>query len=597
MSGQSVRPSQFITTYGPGSILESREGPRIIPSLEGSQIYQGLRLTDFEITDQRLSRALDNCGILRLPTNAELGLPEFTEIYRTYAFPSWSLCVTHGILYRVNRNTRTGCPRCTRPGSDSELFQKARVEAIRFVRACRDGHLDDLDWVSMTSHTHPACTPSYLRWEGGGGALRNVNIICPQCGGSFNLGEAYSREWPCTGRLPEYGYDRPGCNEKARIIQRGAANVRIPELRSAITIPRLDTRLHTILGKSPILSALEIARPASKADLIALLERLKNRGTIGEAVVTEVRQYPEPAILSAVKDVLEDSGPSTQQSFLGKEFEELMQGASRGAPAVPSQTPGAPPYFEIIRNNVRTFTLQGGRALRITPVTRLRVVLVQTGYRRLETTGNRVISTAYNDGTRNWYPGVELFGEGIFIDLDPANFAAGRAQHFPFQGPEAERWFSAWRDPDSYRQQIFSEEQRDMLHPVFVWWHTLAHRIISSLSVDSGYSSAAIRERVYTIVDHSTESALGGILLYTTQPGGDGTLGGLTALVPRFDRVLSAALRNIDACSNDPLCGEESFAPGKYNGSACYACLLISETSCEHRNMRLDRNLLMGNLP
>ena len=87
-----------------------------------------------------------------------------------------------------------------------------------------------------------------------------------------------------------------------------------------------------------------------------------------------------------------------------------------------------------------------------------------------------------------------------------------------------------------------------------------------------------------------------GVLLYTAQPGGDGTLGGLIALVPQFERVLSVALRELDSCSNDPLCGEEVFNAGRYNGPACYSCALISETSCEHRNMKLDRRLLLDNL-
>jgi hypothetical protein len=106
-----------------------------------------------------------------------------------------------------------------------------------------------------------------------------------------------------------------------------------------------------------------------------------------------------------------------------------------------------------------------------------------------------------------------------------------------------------------------------------------------------------VRERVFVGVDERTGDAGGGVLLYTAQPGGDGTLGGLVALVSEFERVLETAFRNLDACSNDPLCGEETFAPGKYNGAACYACALVSETSCEHRNMRLDRNLLLDNLP
>jgi hypothetical protein len=120
---------------------------------------------------------------------------------------------------------------------------------------------------------------------------------------------------------------------------------------------------------------------------------------------------------------------------------------------------------------------------------------------------------------------------------------------------------------------------------------------MTALAIDSGYSSAAVRERVFININRETGEAGGGVLLYTTQPGGDGTLGGMVALVPMFERVLAGALRYLDSCSNDPLCGEEQFGVGRYNGAACYKCALVSETSCEHRNIHLDRNLLLENLP
>jgi len=244
---------------------------------------------------------------------------------------------------------------------------------------------------------------------------------------------------------------------------------------------------------------------------------------------------------------------------------------------------------------VRTLTGPRGHRLRVTPVNRLRVVMVQTGYRRLDPL-NPPVDRVYDDGQRCWYPGVELFGEGVFVDLDPGSQADTPAIHFPLSGASANAWFDAWISPRDFDQRIRPEE-RDQLHPVFVWWHTLAHRLINALAVDSGYSSASIRERVFVDVDEDSGDAGGGVLLYTAQPGGDGTLGGLVALVPEFERVLETAFRNLDACSNDPLCGEETFAPGKYNGAACYACAMVSETSCEHRNMWLDRKLLLENLP
>ena len=34
-----------------------------------------------------------------------------------------------------------------------------------------------------------------------------------------------------------------------------------------------------------------------------------------------------------------------------------------------------------------------------------------------------------------------------------------------------------------------------------------------------------------------------------------------------------------------------------YIGASCYGCTMNSETSCEHRNMWLDRNILLENIP
>ena len=89
----------------------------------------------------------------------------------------------------------------------------------------------------------------------------------------------------------------------------------------------------------------------------------------------------------------------------------------------------------------------------------------------------------------------------------------------------------------------------------------------------------------------------GGILLYAAQPGTEGTLGGLTALVPYFKSFLDIALEKVNWCSGDPLCGQNEFHIGKANGASCDVCLMNSETSCEHRNMWLDRTILINSLP
>lgn len=306
---------------------------------------------------------------------------------------------------------------------------------------------------------------------------------------------------------------------------------------------------------------------------------------MSQSDVTMVLGMPWPDVQAAIGDVINPTLPTTYQELLELEFRELRNAAERGAPAQPSPTPGAPPFFEVIKSAIQNGVAGvNGTEFRIAPLSRLRVVMVQKGYNRIDRSG-RHVSNAFPDpaSNRTWYPGVELFGEGLFVQLDPGGARQGLLQP---TGAEAMAWEAAWRAGSMSAEK----------HPVHVWWHTLAHRLINALAVDSGYSAASIRERIYWTVDQAGV-AHGGVLLYTVQPGGDGTLGGLISLASSFADVLRHALRDDLACSNDPLCSEERFDPSRVNGSACYACLLVSETSCEHRNQWLDRNLLLHNCP
>lgn len=592
--GQSIRPSQYITTYGPGSILEGERGPRVILSLQGSGIFSnGREPRSFEIYDQRFCDSLlDGHRIVRIPSNAEIGLPDSTDAYETRDFPIWSLCVEHNTIYRYDRQTHTACPLCSRPANQFEAWQKSRREAIRFIMACKNGHMDDVNWIGLVRHASANCMPAYMLWEGGG-SLSDVTIRCPLCREKTNLGQAYGREYRCTGRFPEKNLYGLECNAGAKMVQRGAANLRMPEILTSLTIPPRSRELHELLGRQDVKAALYGRNLATKDEIMRLLEAFAQNRLIPHGVVYRIGQYDENLILKALGDVSAQDVPKTMYEYRVDELDALQKAATLGEPVQPSSTPGAPPRFEVHRNEVCFFKTPSGRILRVTPVCRLRVVAVQKGYRRIEPVTSPVVGTEFEDNGHKWYPGVELHGEGVFIDLKPEGDSYSTV-HWKMNGIENEKWMEAYTNPDLYGYQDKLSDY-SCLHPVFVWWHTLAHRLINALSVDSGYSSAAIRERVY--IKLTGDGITGGILLYTAQPGGDGTLGGLIATVPKFDRVLNTALRDIYICSNDPLCSGNEFNPGAYNGAACYACQLISETSCEHRNMFIDRNLLKENLP
>ena len=117
---------------------------------------------------------------------------------------------------------------------------------------------------------------------------------------------------------------------------------------------------------------------------------------------------------------------------------------------------------------------------------------------------------------------------------------------------------------------------------------------MTALSLECGYSAASIRERIYALPGRY------GVLLYTSSPDSEGTLGGLVETGRNLGRYLKAALRLGALCSNDPVCAGHTPAHSgddrSVHGAACHGCLLIAESSCERRNELLDRALVVPTL-
>lgn len=577
MAGQAIRPSQFIFTFGVGSVLEAQGGPRIIKDFaEWGRVFGAGRtpsVSDFKIPDSIASALLDSGLIFRVPTNVELNEPDNEVVFSTGYFPNWALCIRHGYLYELQHGDRTRCPDCLGAG----MSHPGRPEAIRFVRACPSGHMDDVDWYGIVHSFKKECNRNIFSWRSDGGSLRNVVIVC-ECGAQATLSEVYNRTSHCTGRFPEKGTTYTSCKEKAQVTLRGSSSLRIPEIITTITLPRFASKLHRIFDDIQMRTVIAMKDDWTKSELINILQTMikADPTLLDPRIIDEVNSSDEVRLTEVVKDVKEfgTERPTNIEDVRKEEFRALQEAATLGHPPDPTSEN---PEFQVNKLKIRDNVTLGRHNLRITPIERLRVVVVQKGYRRLGTDvkANKLVPTFYFDGKRKWFPGIEQIGEGIFIDYSK-----------PRMNIDSKEW----------HDQYIANNHLTEYSPTFVWWHTLSHRIINALSIDSGYSSAAIRETVYTVPDAKTGEIKGGVLLYTAQSGGDGTLGGLISLVPQFESVLENALRNLDFCSNDPLCSEDVIVNGKHSGASCYACLLLSETSCAHRNMYLDRNLLRGSL-
>ncbi len=584
MAGYGLRPSQFVFTFGIGSIIETSSGPRIIPDFDqwGQIFYKGkeLNVSDFQI-DVFLHRDILDGNIFSVPTNVLLNKKESEGIYKTFAFPDWGLCVEHGYLYEFD-DDRTRCPSCR----TNRTFDIKRKQAIRFVRACPAGHLDDIDWRGMIDHT-ASCSSKVYRWNDRGGSLDDLKIICSSCNRETTLQDVYQKNKWCKGRFPETPGGNARCTEQSQVTLRGSSMLRIPQLLPIIAIPGPESKHHRVLSKKNMLTILISDEDWTKEKLIKRIN-ISNKnspGTISDDDLYTVESAEEEILAAAITDVIKNTGdaPSTLLERRLYEFRSLKNAARNGHPL----NPDTDPHFSVPKRGIRSDGNTNGpikletKKLRVSPIEKLKVITVQKGYQRLGTenpdnkgVNHPLVEKFYLHGNERWYPGIEQIGEGIFID-----------DHDVDLNITSKEW----------NERFHAMDNNIEYHPVFVWWHSLAHRIISAISLHSGYSSASIREVVYTEVELSG-NVKGGVLLYTSQPGGDGSLGGMVSKVPTFERVVEQALSDLEFCSNDPLCYEQNVKDMGDFGAACYACLHMSETSCSYFNRFLDRRILLENL-
>jgi hypothetical protein len=242
-------------------------------------------------------------------------------------------------------------------------------------------------------------------------------------------------------------------------------------------------------------------------------------------------------------------------------------------------------------------------------VHRLREVSCLYGFTRFEPApladdGVEDVGLAVNGAplgeTPDWLPAIEQYGEGFFIRLDP-NVLMGWATRTDVQLRRSvlngglKAWKKARRDRGASDKMAWEGE-----HIEYTMAHSLSHALINEVAIDCGYPASSLKERLYLLPGLPGQPKECGILIYTASAGNQGTLGGLVEVTRRFPSVMESALGRLGLCSGDPICADHDPTRASedraLHGAACHGCLLIAETSCEQRNVFLDRSLLVGTI-
>lgn len=549
----TVRRTQLVTTYGIGAMIATRDEAVMVAGLE----FWPVKVPDLH--EPRLERRLGVHGFVQPPAGDKApGVP-------VVRFP----------LYHH-------CPSCDRLGRHWELADGGsttcricEVDLVpsRFVVACEHGHVDDFPYMQWL-HGRTAWDKTHrlsLTSSGVSAALRDVVVSC-DCGvPSRSLEGAFSRHElaevsSCRGNRP-WLKDTEDCGRPLHTLQRGASNVWFGHLTTALSIPPWsDAAFDAINRLWSVLRHLE--DPEQIKDI---LEGMGGKAVLG----TSVDEVVHAVIARKNEEFGNDAADDV--SFRRQEHDAIVTGRAET---------GADDQFVARRGEVPSAVASHVPGLVL--VDRLREVRVLDGFTRLlpgtGESGDASTLAPISKEEPSWLPGIEVRGEGLFVNL-----LGDRLLRWERRKDVQER--AAVLRRRHAARELGGDVAKSFVSPRFVLAHTLAHALIDAFSLDAGYPAASLRERLYVAED------MAAVLVYTATSDSAGSLGGVVAQGEKkvFERALLEAVRRHAWCSADPVCIEsEEQGVGGLNGAACHACALLPETSCEHRNVLLDRAFLVG---
>ena len=549
----SLGKSQLITGMGPGSIVDLKRGSVIISGISKWK-YD---LSKDILHSTKLERLLGVKYFVQPPHKKPIRLEDGTELQQKdilgYQFPRWGYCpMCHKLGevtdFNVLSNGKWIC----------NCEKKAPIIPSRFVVACENGHISDFPyrkWVHERTGDFNCKQELKITETGDSAGLESILIKCG-CGAKRNLEGIFNSEkfrHQCNGAKPWLGKKvrDDNCDKEVKVLQRSSSAVYYPITVSSIEVPQWNERLDEEIQKiKPLMNE-------DNKEIFALAIS-KNLEIPLEDVLDEINKT------IGWNGTIEDEYRALRREFNTKKFNSRIE-------KVPS--------------------FLGKYINKIVLVTKMTEIIAQLGFKRIEANvdiNDEKTYTSFKKEGVDWLPAVENRGEGIFIE---------------FKEEELTKWETSEIVQKRYKEIMQREEEgilrslRKAITPRTILLHTIAHGLIKELTFECGYSSSSIKERIYTTFDEGMD--MSGILLYTTSSDSDGSLGGLVSQgkTEKLEQIFRRMIDNLSWCSTDPLCIESELHGYKNaNYAACHACTLLPETSCELRNILLDRASIRGTL-
>ena len=607
MSDNEIRLSQMIMGFGPGAMIDLPSRSIIVGGLPLWRQQIEPRIIIEPRLQEMLERSLTQSGrlaggvrlTLRQPPYGANDADKMKRDVPALVFPLWFVCDPDSGTAPSTGGSRRRMVQWKElewaTGKFKDGTKTISVTPMRFVAACKKGHMQDINWRGLVHRGQGQTGCRSAMWfldRGTSADPKDLSIEC-DCGARVEFEYLFAEGilGGCNGHQPWLGdtsVDLNGCTENLKLLVRGATNAYFPQVANVISMP---------IGADPIGDIIK----ANLASLSALanVDQLIGVLSFSPALSSALGKFDPHLLFSRIQEMKNTANPDIPTSSSPKiaEFDILASGKQIiGTNSIDSRLHAT----TLQEHEWKTGDVLERLLSSVLAVKRLTEVTCLYGFTRLEPAPvasdgslEEVLLAVEGAslGDADWLPAIEQNGEGIFLQFDAAivdkivqsNFNRSRitALREAYQD-----WAGKFKNSPTFPGGAYT------------FLHSLSHSLMSEIALQCGYPATSIKERVYALPLDTAQNTIGrlGILIYTSASGAQGSLGGLVAMAPKIVRLLGSAIEKMQVCSNDPICSESApqahFDGSLVNGAACNACVLVPETSCEMRNMLLDRLML-----
>jgi hypothetical protein len=209
-SAGEMRQSQVLSTFGPGSMMDLPNHAVLMGGLNHWQGYQNQPIYEDRLA-QQLAEILGVTKVsMYAPPTSETDPAAKRTGIKAFVFPLWFVAQESQPSKFAGRDyqTRAILPynRLVNGCYLNDLNKKVSVVPIRFVQACPNGHISDIDWYKFVNKDcRSNCRAQLYLDEGGtGNNFADIFVRCDKCKKRRPLGDAI-QEWLTRSAVKDRG--------------------------------------------------------------------------------------------------------------------------------------------------------------------------------------------------------------------------------------------------------------------------------------------------------------------------------------------------------------------------------------------------------